>query len=159
MKSLILSFSLLLQFSLLAQEPKENEVDEATKKINEQVEAIKTTPPNEYVTKTQLIRRDIDKFIDFKKGVCAGDYSTFVLDHKDLASSEHKLTKIEKDLCYRELRAIQVKFINNLFIAKKNYLNFLHEERLKKLEEIRNDTLRTLKATYDKQLISPKGKK
>ncbi len=156
---LFMTFILCTQLSF-GVDTKELSNKEISKEMYAKIEEVKTLTPDIYVTKTQSLRREIDNYIDLKKGVCSGDYSTFVLDHKDLESSQHKLTKAEKDLCYRELRAFQVTYLNNLFIAKKNYLNFLHEERLKKLEEIRNETLRSLKATYDKQLISPKrGKK
>ncbi|MFG1492635.1 hypothetical protein ACRXCV_04785 [Halobacteriovorax sp. GFR7] len=158
MKSVLMTLLFIPTLTVYAQADKgETQSEkEMSKVMYAKIEEVKNIPPKDYVTRTQVIRKEIDKYIDLKKGVCSGDYSTFVLDHKDIESSQHKLTKIEKDLCYRELRAFQVTYINNLFIAKKNYLNHLHDERLKKLEEIREETLRSLKATYDKQLISPK---
>lgn len=157
-KTLTLPFIILFSLSSLAQ-PEAKTDKEISKEMYEKIETVKEYAPSDYVTKTQSLRKEIDRYIELKKGVCSGDFSTFVLTQKDLEESRRKLTNLEKDLCFRELRAFQVTYLNNLFVAKKNYLNYLHEERLKKLDEIRDESLRNLKSTYDKQLISPKSKR
>lgn len=159
MKYITYTLTFILISKMAVAQPQAKTDKEVSKEMYDKLEKVKSFPPDDYVTKTQELRKEIDRYIELKKGVCTGDFSTFVLTQKDLEESRRKLTRVEKDLCFRELRAFQVTYLNNLFIAKKNYLNFLHDQRLKKLDEIRDESLRSLKSTYDKQLISPKSKK
>lgn len=151
MKSLFCGLLLFTSHFTLAQDSEKNTF-EYTREMSKKVNSISELKPEEFNGKIADIRKEIDKYVEHKKGVCQGEFSTVILEQTHAEKSEYKLTKTEQELCYRELKALQITYINKLFTAKKNFLDYLHKERIKKLGSVREEALRQLQATFDKKI-------
>ncbi|EQC47546.1 hypothetical protein [Bacteriovorax sp. Seq25_V] len=151
-----MSFKLFLPFlfSLSCFAQAEPSTFEYTRSMYKKVESISELKPEEFDLKINDIRAEIDRFVEHKKGVCQGDFSTVIIGDEVSKNNEFKLNKSEQELCYRELKALQITYINNLFNARKKYLDFLHVERVKQLGAVREEALKQLQATFDKKLPS-----
>jgi len=139
-----------LSTNALSQEVEKN-IFEYTREMYKKVNSISELKPDEFNGEIAQIRKEIDKYVEHKKGVCQGDFSTVILEQSHAEKSEYKLTKTEQELCYRELKALQITYINKLFTARKNYLDYLHQERIKKLGLVREEALKELQTTFDKK--------
>lgn len=146
-KSLLL-FSIFLYGNSFAETPVEY-----SKKVEAKIDEIPSLAPNEYLSKINSYREEIDKFIEHKKRVCSGEFSLIVLDGENNNESDeertYKLSKEERKLCIRELQVLQLKFINNMFIARKNFLENGHKKSLEELEEARNQAVKNLKDSFN----------
>lgn len=145
-------FITLLIFSLSAiAEVEENSFD-YTRKMYSKVKEIASLSPEDFPGKINAIRNSIDDYISHKKGVCQGDFSTLILNKQENEQTQYKLSNKEQELCYRELKALQVTYINNLFDARKVYLDYMHVERLKRLSQVRVEALKQIQSTFDKKV-------
>ncbi len=126
----------------------------STKEIIQLVDKLSETTPSEYVIKVDDIRGKLEKYIEHKKRVCDGDFSTVILskgeNESDLKKSV-KLSKEEREVCFRELKQVQQKYIESLFNAKKSYMIHLHSLRLKELEESKEMALKNLMNSFNKK--------
>jgi hypothetical protein len=61
------------------------------------------------------------------------------------------LSREERKLCFRELKALQVTFINNMYSARKRYLDFLHAKRVEELEQAREKSIKSLQDSFNKK--------
>ncbi len=122
-----------------------------TQKIQNELEEIKNLSADRYLQEIDHYRVDIDKYIEHKKRVCNGEFTTNVLgDEKADAKNnlKRKLNTAEKKLCFREMKAFQVTMINNVFIARKRFLEYMHEERMKELSLARDKIIEELQSTF-----------
>jgi hypothetical protein len=152
-KIVLLSFFLLT--ALAAQESGETSF-EYTKRVRDELEAIKNLSSEEYFLKVDGMRVEIEKYIDHKRRVCNGEFSTVVLTEKEDISvrpKANKLTKEERKLCFRELKALQNTFINNMFVARKAYLDQLHKQRIEDLSKMREEAIKNLNSAFEKETI------
>ena len=148
---LILLF--LLSFSVSAQNEGETPF-EYTKRIHQELEAIKTLNPGEYFSKIDVYRTHLEKYIDHKKRVCEGEFSTIILSGNSQGDSpkpSRKLTTEERKLCFRELKALQITYINNMFIARKKYLDNLHNKRIDELQSAKDNAIKNLNSSFSKR--------
>ena len=116
---------------------------EYTEWINSKLLQLKDLTPKEYPLRIDHFRELVEKYIDHKKRVCNGDFSTFVLDKTQ--KIKNKLTREEKKLCFKELKAFQITTINHMYFARKKYLLYIHNLRLKELSTLRNSLLNKLR--------------
>ena len=128
-------------------------MNEYTKKIQKSLKSLKDLPASDYFKSIDEYRAALEKHFDHKKRVCDGEFSTIVLKHvKDtvgkVINKKVRLSKSERRLCFRELKALQVTFVNNMYVARKRYLNFLHDRRLKDLDETREATIQSLHSSF-----------
>lgn len=128
---------------------------EYTQKVKKSLEDLKGLVGKDYYQKVDQYRALLEKYMDHKKRVCEGEFSTVILleenessKNKPPSKSNNKLSKDERKLCYRELKALQVTFIDNMFHARKNYLNYLHEEQLKALEDAREKSIKNIQSSF-----------
>jgi len=111
---------------------------------------IKSLKPSDYIYKIDLLRVEIEKFISIKKRVCMGEFSTFVLtglnvkENKLFGNSE-QLSKDEQKVCMRDIVGLKIELIENLYIARKNFFDYLYNKRAKELLEIKNKAIKKLK--------------
>ncbi len=109
----------------------------------------------EYNLKVDDIRGKLEKYIENKKRVCEGDFSTVILSKGEresgAAKKPVKLSKEEREVCFRELKQIQQKYIEASYEAKKRFLVYLHGERLKELEQSKEDALKHLINSFNKK--------
>ncbi len=155
----ILTFFVLLSSSTYGQDAPEKNIFEYTREMYKKVNSISDLNPEDFNGKIANIRNEIDRYVEHKKGVCQGEFSTVILEQSQAEKSDYKLTKTEQELCYRELKALQITYINKLFTARKNYLDFLHTERIKQLSTVREDALKQLQATFNKKVRRRKSRR
>ena len=103
--------------------------------------------------------------IEHKKRVCRGEFSTVILAEGVLPAKSkeekplNKLSRKEREVCFREMKSIQLSFIENMFGARKRYLDFLHQLRLKELDKAHKQALEELKSSFDKKTPAPRKRR
>ncbi|MBT7611343.1 MAG: hypothetical protein HN576_16405 [Bacteriovoracaceae bacterium] len=133
-----------------------SETFEYTKKIIAEIGTIKNIEPDQFYKKIDSYRTSLEKYFLQKKKVCNGEFSTIILSEGKIRSDitlkkARKLTREERGLCFREMKALQVEYINNMFLARKKYLDFLHERRISELLEAREVSINSLQSTFSKR--------
>ncbi|MEI8347504.1 MAG: hypothetical protein WCG27_08550, partial [Pseudomonadota bacterium] len=100
------------------------------------------------------LRISVEKYIDHKKRVCNGEFSTIILNEAGEEQStkpEKALSPEERKLCFREMKAMQISYINNMFSARKRYLDFLHALRIEELTKVRDRTIKSLQSSFERE--------
>jgi hypothetical protein len=157
-----LALCLLLSISPVFSQTEGENSFEYTKRVRDALETIKTIKPENYISKVDKFRGDLEKYIENKKRVCDGEFSTVILGEKpreDIKNKKNKLTREEKKLCFRELKALQITFVNNLYVARKSYVEYLHKERLQELASARAKTIKSLQNSFNKKRKTSKRKR
>ncbi|MBI2520517.1 MAG: hypothetical protein HYV97_08865 [Bdellovibrio sp.] len=129
---------------------------EYTKRMYREVEALKNIAPEVFAREIDHFREQMERYIFHKKRVCNGEFSTFALAPNEaiintVDSGPHmqrKLNPEEKKLCFKELKAFEVTYINNLFTSRRRYLDYLHELRTKELDQAREEALNSIKRSF-----------
>jgi len=122
---------------------------EYSQKTREKLEEIKKLDPREYVGRINEYRAILEKYIDHKKRVCDGEFSTIILGPDDVRMTEDKgLSKTEIKLCLEELKAFQITYINHMFVARKRFIDHVHDETLKNLNEVRKNSIDSLHSNF-----------
>jgi hypothetical protein len=132
----------------------QSNIFEYTKRVAADLEKLKNLEPKNYFQKVDDFRTELEKYFDHKKRVCEGEFSTVILSGGGESSQNKKpvkLSKEERKLCFRELKALQVTFINNMYSARKRYLAFLHAKRIEELEEARENSIKSLQDSFNKK--------
>lgn len=143
--------------TLMAQEsPSEANIFDYTKKVHQALKDLKDLGPKDYFKEIDNYRSELEKYFDQKKRVCEGEFSTVILtgapqDGDADAKKPVKLKPEERKLCFRELKALQLTFINNMYAARKRYLEYLHQERLKELDASRESAVKSLQGSFNKR--------
>lgn len=154
----------LFIFSVQAQDQENTEADlttyastfEYTKKIQKEIEEVRDLPADKFFKNIDNYRQSIEKYFEHKKRVCNGEFSTIILT-EGVESKKAKVNKLsieERKLCFREMKALQTTYINYMFLARKRYLDFLHERRIAELMEARKQAIDSLQSSF-----TPKDKK
>jgi len=152
MKKYIISFFLI--FNTYAEDIKKANIFEYTKTIHESLKKLKLVAPENYVIEVDNLRSELERYFEQKKRVCEGEFSTVIFEGVKEDEVEKKPVKLkpeERKLCFRELKALQLTFINNMFVARENYLVFLHEKRLKELVVARENAVKSLQQSFNKK--------
>ena len=148
-KSFILS--VIICFSVSGQtstEEKNSNIFEYTRQISALIDSIDKIDTLEFTKKIQEVTSELNRFFDYKKGVCRGEFSTIIFSSGDNEATNFKLTKKEQELCFRELKALQVKYVNKVFEGRKKYLQYLYDKDLKNLIELRTKTLDEIQKSF-----------
>ncbi len=152
--AMVLSFQ--FESRLKAQEEGETPF-EYTKRIHSELKEIKQLKPEEYFQRIDTYRTHLEKYIEHKKRVCEGEFSTIILAGGEKAErlpnprrSSNKLTREERKLCFRELKALQITFINNMFLSRKKYLDYLHQDRIGQLQKARENAIKSLNRSFSR---------
>ena len=77
-----------------------------------------------------------------------------IVDEKEgvkQTKSLDKLSREEKNLCVKDLKELHVSFINNMFIWRKKYLDYVYEQRLKELSIIKQNSIDEIQRSYEKR--------
>ncbi|MCO4794420.1 MAG: hypothetical protein KC493_11940 [Bacteriovoracaceae bacterium] len=164
MKNTLIAFLVLFSFNARSVETETEVSDyttyastfEYTKKIQKEIEEVKDLPAENFFKNIDTYRLSIEKYFAHKKRVCNGEFSTIILmeGNKSSKSKVNKLSLEERKLCFREMKALQTTYINYMFLARKRYLDFLHERRIGELMEARKEAIDSLQASF-----APKKKK
>jgi hypothetical protein len=149
MKKYLLIFLLLFQSTAFSQEQSSFEY---TKRIHSRINELSSVEPSSYQSRVYELKSELERFFAHKKRVCNGEFSAVILSETNsVAESSNKLTKEERELCFRELKALQTSFINNLFLARKNYLEWGHKKNLEELNKEREKAIVSLKKSFSKK--------
>lgn len=144
---------LALSFSAFAQNKNANLpiVLNENQIIHNKLIELKDLAPEEFDKRIDDFRDSIEKYIEKKKRVCNGDFTTVILSGNVKAPLEgpKKLSKEERLLCFNELKAIYKTYINNLFLVRANFLEFLNKKRIAELASIREKTLKSIDSTFN----------
>lgn len=125
--------------------------------IQESLKELKDLSAQDYFKKIDRFRTDLEKYFEHKKRVCEGEFSTIILSDGGLkrktksSAKKVKLSNDERKLCFRELKALQVTFVNNMYIARKRYLEFLHTRRMGELSQAREESIKSIRESFDKR--------
>lgn len=157
-RALLLTFFIATSaFSQQAVEQKEvSTTFEYTDQVSRKIEEVKSLPPKEYLSKINSYRDVVEEYINHKKRVCSGEFSTIILGSKGLNAEETKKIRLspeERELCFRELKALQINFVNNMFAARKKYLEYVHEKRIEELSKAREEALGSIHSTFSKSKL------
>ncbi|HLE09618.1 MAG: hypothetical protein A2504_07155 [Bdellovibrionales bacterium RIFOXYD12_FULL_39_22] len=153
--------------------PPENEID-YVRKIKDEISKIKTLSPENYFNEIDRIREEVvERYLDHKKMVCNGEFSSIILAYDSkgnkaptinsetvLSNTPTALTKEEKIACWMELKSFQIEFINNMYDARRKYLEYIHNQRLQELKTNKNIAIKSLESSimkYSKQSVSGGG--
>lgn len=135
-----------------------------TAKIERMLEQVKSLTPDEFLQNMNSVRQELELYLEHKRGVCNGEYSTMILEDdlgkQRLSNTEldkkevYNLTKNERDLCFGELKAIQVTYINNLFVARTRLLEFVYKKRMDELSKARASAIESIQDTFNKKRVN-----
>lgn len=139
----LIFFSIVLSSSAFSEE---KEAPSGAEELKETISGLLKIGPDEYFSKIDTYLGKIDKYILRRKGICTGDFSIVVLEESsgEKVSKRRKLSPSERRLCLSELKNLRVLYVNNLFIARKKYLDYLHDVRIKQLIKIKEDVLKEI---------------
>jgi hypothetical protein len=139
-----------------------------TREVQKKIEEIKSIKGSEYNKAIDSYREVIEQFVEYKNKICSGEYSVLILENSELKEKvdtldtgvtessgksktrPKKLTRVERKLCFQELKALQINYINNSYVAKKSYLSYLHKKRLEELQDVKEDKIKDLKKYFSK---------
>ncbi len=135
-----------------AQEPNLGLQLKDQKAIQKDIDAVSDLTPENYNNQIDNYRESIEKFLTAKKKVCQGEYAPYILN----SPSEGKLpakTKIddkEKRSCFKELRKMHAVYLENMYKARKSFLEANHKNRLDELYRHHEKALKDLEALYQR---------
>lgn len=129
---------------------------QATRDAQAEIQAISEIAPENFPREVRRLRQSVERFFDHKKRVCNGEFSTVILNPVEVTGemvlSEEivvrKLNAQERRICFREMQEMQRLYINNTFQARKRYLDFIHEERIKELDKARRQALDEIEQSF-----------
>lgn len=148
---------ILFSFSLthLQAQEKKNSVEttfEYTNRIKGLIETLAKLSPEDYPTKIESVRNELVKYFEHKKLVCNGDFSTLVIDKSISINQKNnqkiKLSKTERALCFREMKALQVTFLHQLFNARKKFLSFIMKKNIAQLNELHERSIKNVHKSF-----------
>ncbi len=121
--------------------------------VHKSLVELKNLKPEEFDKKIDDYRNSIEKYIEKKKRVCNGEFTTIILsDSEDQSKKQSKkLSSDEKKLCFNELKAIYKTYINHLFLVRTRFLEFLNKKRIEELASIRDETLKSIDSTFNRK--------
>ncbi len=146
MKANFILFILLFSFVSSLSVAKEMETATDSEELKSTIDALLKVEPSSYFSQIDSYLEKIDKYILRRKGVCNGDFSVIVLEENsgEKVEKRRKLSHSERRLCLSELKNLRILYVNNLFIARKKYLDYLHDRRIKQLIKIKEDVLKEI---------------
>ncbi len=87
----------------------------------------------DYASGIEGLRTPVEKYIERKRRVCRGELSPVIL-HSESGQAQGPHGKgVDRKACFRELKALQMGFVEQTFAAREKYLNYLHQLRLGQL--------------------------
>lgn len=132
---------------------------EYTNEIHGKISKIKDVAPDNFIGELEDLKKDLENFFDHKRKVCNGEFSSLIL----VASASkdgggNKLSAQERNLCFRELKALQTTYLSNLFLARKRYLTWMFEKNIKDLDSERAKAIKSLQESFDKKSLGKKSR-
>ena len=124
--------------------------------IQNKIKELQDLKPDQFSQNVESLRAMLDRYFDNKKKVCNGEYSTMVLgDVGELgktADEGRKLSKDERKVCFREMKNLQVNYINAIYEARRKYVLWLQEKQLDELGKVRDEAIKRLQTNFARYL-------
>lgn len=95
--------------------------------IPEKIQKLSQLPPENYSSEIDVYASFFEKLLDKKTFFC-----------------QSELSMLEKKKCREEIKQLRGNYLNSIFIARKNYLIYLHNMRLENLEKEKQEILNGL---------------
>jgi len=92
--------------------------------LDQRIQQLAAINPEEYPSKITEYTSFLEKEIETINYFCEGEVS-----------------RNEKVQCREKIKVKRINYLNSIFFARKNYLNYLHEKRLEELEQEKQKTL------------------
>ncbi|WP_372652407.1 hypothetical protein [Halobacteriovorax sp.] len=151
MKKIVILLTIFLSSQAVFSQAKKSSFDYTTE-IHTKISKIKVVAPEDFIGELEDLKVDLENFFDHKRKVCNGEFSSLIL----VASASkdgggNKLSDEERSLCFRELKALQTTYVNNLFLARKRFLTWSFEKNIKSLDSEREKAIKSLQGSFDKK--------
>lgn len=130
----------------------QSSVNDALKKMNSLIVELREADADKFIEKSSEYRERILAFIEKKRKICNGEFTSAILDG-GVISSDHSIKKLsaeEKEACYHELKVFHGKFLKSYHFSRKKYLEWVHGERLKNLDKAYQASVDDLEKSYQK---------
>ncbi len=95
--------------------------------VSEKIQKLRQLPPEKYSSEIDDFTLFFEKLLDKKSFIC-----------------QRELSMLEKKKCKDEIKQLRGNYLNSTFIARKNYLIYLHNMRLENLEKEKQEMLNAL---------------
>mgnify|MGYP003673966395 CR=1 FL=1 len=152
----IILFSLLLNPVAWSQAEVEVIENSESAAILIKIKELESLKPEQFSQSVESLRGLLDRYFDNKKKVCNGEYSTMVLgDVGELGKTDdegRKLSKDERKVCFREMKSLQVNYINAIYAARKKYVLWLQEKQLDELAKVKDEAIKRLQTNFARYL-------
>ena len=137
-------------FSVFAQEGAPVARLKDQKAIQNEIEAVGDLTPEAYYSQVDTYRESIEKFLVTKKKVCQGEFAPFILssDVEKKLPTKTKIDEKEKRQCFKELRKLHGAYLENMFKARRRFLEANHKTRLDELSRHYEQSLKDLQTLY-----------
>ncbi len=121
-----------------------------TKAIEADIDSIGEMTPETYYSQVDNLRESIERFLVAKKKVCQGEYAPYILNPAadGKLPTKTKLEDKEKRQCFKELRKMHSNYVDNMYAARKRYLESSHKKRLEELSRFHEQALKEIKNSY-----------
>ncbi len=115
---------------------------------------------------TQLSQADVDRqpgklakiykryksLVEDKKDKCKARYMTVEIDKDgESVTSKRKLTKKERESCYRELKSFQIKYIEREHKQKKKFFSKIHKNFMQELDKNKASAVKRINKSYNRR--------
>ena len=146
-------FVLLLPVICLAQEnPSEFLDTEVTEdSIILKLESLLGKEEGDFISNIAIVNELVDRYIEQKKGVCAGSMSSIdlsgdgiLMPKKSERGVKQKLTRKERRLCQYLLLKFRIRYTKVAFKLRKSYLIIQQEKQLNNLDMLKNKSIQEL---------------
>ena len=94
------------------------------KDVREALVQIKQIEPSKYLDEISDYKRLINRYIEYKKLVCKGEFTTFIIGENMDASkpTKKKLSKQGMEICFRQLKNVHLDFVRGTFVARNIFI-------------------------------------
>jgi hypothetical protein len=162
----IIFFYIILNFPVIAVTTDSISPFEYTQQTKLRLDQLKLLPPEKYLEEMESYRKSIERYIQHKKGVCNGEFSVFILSGQKVNpnpneddSKDERLSQHERLLCFRELKALHVTFVNNSFAARRRFIKYQHQQLLVGLDRVREKVIDGIHKSYSEQSLKKQQKR
>ncbi len=159
MKKIIFLLTIFLSSQSVFSQAKKSSF-EYTAEIHNKISKIKVVAPENFIGELEDLKVDLENFFDHKRKVCNGEFSSLILVASSASKDGggNKLSDEERSLCFRELKALQTTYVNNLFLARKRFLTWSFEKNIKNLDSEREKAIKSLQESFDKKSLGKESR-
>ncbi len=142
--------ALIFLFNLTVAFAQDAKLAQSYQELNDILSKIEKSEIDQYPQKILEFKKSFDIFIEMKKKVCKGEYSTIIFQDKVPSASEPKkeLSGEEKKNCTKELKLYQRDTILKLYQFRKAFLEHSHKKLMEELDAVKEQSLKNLDTSY-----------